>query len=189
LNKTILFVTHDIDEAIKLGDRIAVMRSGKVVQFDPPSKILRNPADPFVRDLVGKECGLKLMRLSKIADIMEPALATVSEGASVMEAKRLMAERKSDILLVVDERDHFQGVVHFNHLEKEEGGSVAQVMDRATPAAKAEGEIRPALEMMLKENRVWLPVVDGEQRLRGIVTMTRFACFFATEAAIQRTAA
>jgi osmoprotectant transport system ATP-binding protein len=189
LNKTILFVTHDIDEAIKLGDRIAVMRSGKVVQFDPPSKILRNPTDPFVRDLVGKECGLKLMRLSKIADIMEPALATVSEGASVMEAKRLMAERKSDILLVVDERDHFQGVVHFNHLEKEEGGSVAQVMDRATPAAKAEGEIRPALEMMLKENRVWLPVVDGEQRLRGIVTMTRFACFFATEAAIQRTAA
>ena len=189
LNKTILFVTHDIDEAIKLGDRIAVMRSGKVVQFDPPAKILRDPVDPFVRDLVGKECGLKLMKLSKIADIMEPALTTITEGASVMEAKQLMAERKSDILFVVDNQGNFEGVVHFDHLQKKDGGRVAEVMDRATLTARADGEIRPALEMMLKHKQVWLPVVDEEHRLRGIVTMTHFVCFFATEAGIQGTAA
>jgi len=189
LNKTILFVTHDIDEAIKLGDRIAVMRSGKVVQFDPPAKILRDPVDPFVRDLVGKECGLKLMKLSKIADIMEPALTTITEGASVMEAKQLMAERKSDILFVVDNQGNFEGVVHFDHLQKRDGGRVAEVMDRATLTARADGEIRPTLEMMLKHKQVWLPVVDEEHRLRGIVTMTHFVCFFATEAGIQGTAA
>ena len=73
LKKTILFVTHDMDEAIKLGDRIAVMRSGRIVQFDPPVKILREPADHFVKDLVGKESGLKLMKLAKVSDIMVPA--------------------------------------------------------------------------------------------------------------------
>ena len=95
LKKTILFVTHDIDEAIKLGDRIAVMRGGRIVQFAPPVTILREPADHFVMDLVGKESGLKLMKLVKISDIMVPALAPIREGSSILEAKRVMAEKES----------------------------------------------------------------------------------------------
>ncbi len=188
LKKTILFVTHDIDEAIKLGDRIAVMRDGKIVQFDPPTKILRTPADPFVKDLVGKECGIKLMKLSKISDIMEPASNRITEDHSLIDAKRLMAERKTDILLVVDGQERFQGVIQFEHLAAKEGRTVAEVMDRTTPPVKMDGEIRPILEWMLKEKRIWLPVVDNEQRLKGIVTMTHFACFFVSEAQIQREA-
>jgi len=182
LKKTILFVTHDIDEAIKLGDRIAVMRGGQIVQFDPPVKILREPVDHFVKDLVGKESGLKLMKMARVSDIMVSALDQILEGSSILEAKRLMAEKRSDILLVVDDQGAFRGAVRFERLDAKDGGKVADFMDRDIPTLKDNGEIRATLEMMLKGNRLWLPVVDEEECLKGIVTMTQFACFFTSEA-------
>ena len=182
LRKTILFVTHDIDEAIKLGDRIAVMRSGKIVQFDPPIKLLREPVDSFVRDLVGKECGMKLMRLARVSDIMAPALNRIAEGSTVAEAKREMAERKSDVLMVVDGQGGFRGAIRFEQLSAREEGTVAEVMDHEVPTVKDREEIRTTLELMLKKERIWMPVVGEGRRLEGIVTMTQFACFFAQEA-------
>jgi len=181
IKKTILFVTHDIDEAIKLGDRIAVMRTGRIVQFDPPEKLMREPADEFVKDFVGKDCGLKLMKLLKISDIMVPASNRIIERSGVVEAKRLMEERKSDILLVVDDHEVFRGVIRFEVLLNKNQGSVKEFMDRDIPTVKTEEEIRPTLELMLKKGVVWLPVVDEEERLKGIVTMTHFACFFSQE--------
>jgi osmoprotectant transport system ATP-binding protein len=63
LHKTIVFVTHDIDEAIKLGDRIAVMRAGRLVQFGSPEELLRRPADPYVIDLFGQQRALKHLKV------------------------------------------------------------------------------------------------------------------------------
>ena len=93
-----------------------------------------------------------------------------------------MEERKSDILLVVDDHEIFQGVIRFELLTDRNQGSVKELMDRDIPTVKTEEEIRPTLELMLKKGVVWLPVVDEEKRLKGIVTMTHFACFFSSEA-------
>lgn len=181
LKKTILFVTHDIDEAIKLGDRIAVMRNGGIVQFDPPLIILREPVDQFVRDLVGKESGLKLMKLAKVSDFMVSSPDRILEGSSIVEAKRVMAERKSDILMVVDNGGNFCGAIRFEQLVDANGGMVREIMDQDIPTVMAHGEIRATLEMMLREKRVWLPVLDEERHLRGIITMSHFALFFTSE--------
>lgn len=181
IKKTILFVTHDIDEAIKLGDRIAIMREGKIIQFDNPKILIREPADDFVRDFVGKDCGLKLMKLLRLSDIMVPASNRITERSSVMEAKKMMGESKSDVLLVVDDQGVFKGAIWFELLINRDRGSVREFMDRYIPTVGTEGEIRPTLELMLKKGRVWLPVVDEENRLKGIVTMTHFACFFSQE--------
>jgi osmoprotectant transport system ATP-binding protein len=182
LRKTILFVTHDIDEAIKLGDRMAVMRNGRIVQFDTPVKILREPVDSFVKDLVGKECGLKLMRLSKISDIMKPAVQKINGKSSLIEAKRVMEEKQSDLLLVVDDQEVYQGVLHFEQLKDRKDGRVAEVMSQETFSVRMGGEIRSTLERMLERKAIWLPVVDEGKRLKGIVTITDFACFFVEEA-------
>ena len=95
LKKVILFVTHDMDEAIKLGDRIAVMRSGKIVQFDPPRKILQEPAESFVRDMIGREGGIKLMKLLRIADIMAPADGITIPADRLSEAEQQNGRRRS----------------------------------------------------------------------------------------------
>jgi len=188
LRKTILFVTHDIDEAIKLGDRMAVMRNGKIIQFDPPAKILREPSDPFVRNLIGRECGLKLMKLSKISDIMEFPSNTIKETSRLIETKRSMEEYHSDVLLVTDDGGSFRGVVRFEHLLNRMDGTVAEVMERGPTPVRIDEEIRPTLELMLKKKMVWLPVIDRDERLMGIVTMTHFACFFATEGRVEEEA-
>lgn len=181
IKKTILFVTHDIDEAIKLGDRIAVMRTGRIVQFDTPKKIIGEPVDEFVRDFVGKESGLKLMKLFKISDIMVSAPNFITEKTGMTEAKRQMEERRSDVLLVVDEEGVFQGVLRFELLTERNTGTVKEWMERDIPTVKREDEIRPTLERMLKRGVLWLPVVDEAGRLKGIVTMTQFAAFFSSE--------
>src|SRR5215207_6134250 len=77
VRKTVIFVTHDIDEAIRMGDRICILRQGgKLAQFDTPEAILANPADEFVADFVGADRGLKRLGLRKLADVdllSEPA--------------------------------------------------------------------------------------------------------------------
>jgi len=181
IKKTILFVTHDIDEAIKLGDRIAVMRTGKIVQFDTPKKIMGEPADEFVKDFVGKDSGLKLMKLFKISDIMVPAFNLITEKSGMTDAKKRMEETKSDVLLVVDEEEVFKGVIRFEVLADRNQGSVKEWMERDVPTVKTGEEIRPTLEKMFKRGLLWLPVVDEGERLKGIVTMTQFASFFSSE--------
>ena len=183
LRKTILFVTHDIDEAIKLGDRIAVMRNGKIVQFAPPATILKTPVDLFVKDLVGKERGLKLMKLLKISDIMEPFVDSIVEETPLRDALRLMKERNRDVLWVVDKAGRYQGWVQFERVAKDEEGYVANVLERGGPAVGEEARILPTLEAMLKGQRLWLPVVDKDGQPKGIVTMTHFSTFFASDEA------
>lgn len=178
LKKVILFVTHDMDEAIKLGDRIAVMRSGRIVQLDTPRKILREPAEPFVREMVGREGGIKLMKLLRIADIMDPADGMTIPADRLSEAERRMAGSGQDILLVVDPEGRFQGTLSYEQVMRRDRPCEEALLDRTCPSVETGDEVGATLEAMLRRKRVWLPVVSEDQKLRGVVTMTHFACFF-----------
>jgi len=178
LKKVILFVTHDMDEAIKLGDRIAVMRSGKIVQLDAPRKILQEPAETFVRDMIGREGGIKLMKLLKVADIMDPADGITITADRLSEAGHRMAGAGQDILLVVDAEGRFQGTLSYDQAMRGDRPCAEALPDRTcTPAETTDG-VGAILEAMLRSKRVWVPVVGEDRKLQGIVTMTHFACFF-----------
>lgn len=107
VRKTVVLVTHDLDEAIRLGDRIAIMRAGKIVQYDTPDGILSNPADEFVANFVGIDRAIKRLSLFSVADAMlagapsSPA-ASVAASSSLREALSLMVAANSDVLAVVD---------------------------------------------------------------------------------------
>jgi osmoprotectant transport system ATP-binding protein len=167
-----------MDEAIKLGDRIAVMRSGKIVQLDTPRKILREPAEPFVRDMVGREGGIKLMKLLRIADIMDPADGMTIPADRLSEAERRMAGSGQDILLVVDPEGRFQGTLSYEQVMRQDRPCEESLLDRTCPSAETGDEVGATLEAMLRRKRVWLPVIGEDRKLRGVVTMTHFACFF-----------
>lgn len=94
LKKTIVFVTHDMDEAIKLADRIVIMKDGRVVQFDTPDEILRNPANEFVEEFIGKE-RLSQVRphIQTVDQIMNPAPVTVTPNVSLTEAIKIMIHK------------------------------------------------------------------------------------------------
>ena len=109
LKKTVVFVTHDVDEAVRLGDRIAIMRDGQLVQYDTPERILAYPCDEFVAGFVGGERALKRLSLARVASLIEPAEGLsangprVRVGADLREALARILESGEDRVAVVDE--------------------------------------------------------------------------------------
>jgi osmoprotectant transport system ATP-binding protein len=122
LRKTIIFVTHDIDEAILLGDRIAILREGGVlVQYDTPDRILAEPADEFVARFVGADRGLKRLSLKRLSDVpLEAANGVVAPSApdrtTLRDALSLMLSEGSRELLVLDADERPRGVLTFDRL-------------------------------------------------------------------------
>jgi osmoprotectant transport system ATP-binding protein len=122
LHKTIIFVTHDIDEAILLGDRIAILREGGVlVQYDTPDRILAEPADDFVARFVGADRGLKRLSLMRLSDVsLEPvngAVAPVApDGTTLRDALSLMLSEGSRELVVLGPDEQPRGVLTFERL-------------------------------------------------------------------------
>jgi osmoprotectant transport system ATP-binding protein len=117
LRKTVVFVTHDVDEAIKVGDRIAILREGgRLAQYDTPQKILEQPVDDFVADFVGRDRGLKALALRTLGDLeLTPAagdgLPRLPADTSLRDALALLIAERREELLVVDDYGSPRGVV------------------------------------------------------------------------------
>src|SRR5690606_13749188 len=95
LGKTIIFVTHDMDEALKLADKIVIMRAGKIVQVGSPDEILGSPADEFVEDFIGKErLAQARQQLQTVGQIMNPDPVSVAMGETLSQAVRVMRKRR-----------------------------------------------------------------------------------------------
>jgi osmoprotectant transport system ATP-binding protein len=116
--KTVVFVTHDIDEAIKMGHRIAILRDGELVQYDTPDRILAEPANEFVADFVGAERGLKRLVVWRLGDLeLEPSQGenagglTAPEDTSLRDALSMMLVEGKERLTVLDEDGRPKGVV------------------------------------------------------------------------------
>ncbi len=168
IRKTVVFVTHDIDEAIKMGDRIAILREGgELVQYDTPNEILAHPADDFVARFVGADRGLKRLALTKLADIDLIAATCVKSGEAVGAARNRLANGASVVLVDSDGRPL---------------GEVAadRVADGAVTGSDARGigptvttavTMREALSLMMTDSLRPLLVVDGEGRVAGYVSI------------------
>jgi len=173
LGKTIVFVTHDMDEALKLANRIVIMSGGKVIQFGTPDEILRNPANEFVEELIGED---RLLQAKPDATIVgEVALAnpiTITREHSLQEAIRLMRQKRVDTLLVVDESNHLEGYIDVEVIDRERGSgkSVGEVMNPQVFFVKQSALLRDTLRRILTRGIKYVPVVDEEKRLVGILT-------------------
>jgi osmoprotectant transport system ATP-binding protein len=123
--KTVVFVTHDIDEAIKMGHRIAILRDGELVQYDTPDNILAEPANDFVADFVGADRGLKRLNVWRLGDLElgpppdEPGDApTGTTHTSLRDALSLMLVEGKDRLVVVDEDGRPAGTVGLDSITR-----------------------------------------------------------------------
>ena len=170
IRKTILFVTHDIDEAIKMGDRIAVLREGgKLAQFATPAELLMAPADGFVEDFVGADRALKRLSLMRVADIdlWEAPLAHVGQATGEVRAK--LAGAEVPYALVVDSERRPLGWLSERDLAAE---TVPATPDtRADPVLDLEDVMRDALSDLLQAETRYAPVVDGDGRIAGVLSV------------------
>lgn len=114
VRKTVVLVTHDLDEAIRLGDRIAIMKSGKIVQYDTPDTILSHPADGFVENFVGIDRAIKRLSLFTVNDAMngtapQKGASKIAPTSNLRDALALMVAANSDVLAVVDDMGALKG--------------------------------------------------------------------------------
>ncbi|APC48867.1 betaine/proline/choline family ABC transporter ATP-binding protein [Virgibacillus halodenitrificans] len=178
LHKTIIFVTHDMDEALKLADRVVIMRDGEVVQADTPEEILRNPANEFVEEFLGKE---RLIQgrpdVTTVGQIMEGTPITVQENESLKNAISIMRDKHVDSLLVLDQQEKLVGFIDIEiiNLNYKKATLVNEVMEKEFLYVEKDSLLRDTVHKILRRGVKYVPVVDEEKKLVGIVTRATLA--------------
>jgi osmoprotectant transport system ATP-binding protein len=184
LQKTIVFVTHDIDEAIKMGDRVAVLRKGGVLaQYATPPELLMNPADDFVEDFVGADRALKRLSLLRVHDIdlWKAPLARVGEPTAKVRAA--IAEADLPHPLVVDAEGRPVGWLSERDLA---GETVPAKPDTGPdPVVDVDDVLRDALSDLLRYDTQYGPVIDEQGRVAGVLSVEIISHFLSSNRATE----
>ncbi len=171
LHKTIVFVTHDMDEAVKLADRICIMKEGQIIQYDTPEQIMKNPVNDYVADFVGRNRIWTNPQYILAKDIMVDAFS-VPSGLSCLKAIDQMRRKHVNSAMVIDDNKSFLGVADAKDIQKLENKSsaVETVMKEAKTTAIEYDNIVELLHKV-NENKVSsLPVLSETGKLVGLIT-------------------
>jgi osmoprotectant transport system ATP-binding protein len=168
LGTTVLFVTHDIDEAIKMGDRVAVMQQGgHLAQYAPPTELLLQPANDFVARFVGVDRGLKRLTLLDVSDVGLDEAPTARVGEEAAEIRR---RTDAAHVLLLDADDRPAGWVTLSQLQRD-GPVGPEAVDPSSPIVTLETTLRDALSMLLASAVQTAVVVDERGRYTGVLTL------------------
>jgi osmoprotectant transport system ATP-binding protein len=175
LAKTILFVTHDIDEAIKMGDLVAVMQNGGILaQFGPPDEILARPESDFVARFVGADRGLKRLSLSRVGELELQPVVAARVGDDCSEARRRAQKAPFPYLLLIDAADRPIGWVERDAIPTD-GRLTESMAIPMSPLLDRRTTLKDALSLLLDANVQAGIVVDRNGRVEGLITVDRIA--------------
>ncbi|BAW89652.1 betaine/proline/choline family ABC transporter ATP-binding protein [Staphylococcus capitis] len=173
LGKTFIIVTHDMDEAIKLADKICIMSEGKVIQYDTPDNILRQPANDFVRDFIGQNRLIQdRPNIRTVEDAMIKPI-TVHVDRSLDEAVNIMRQRRVDTIFVVGNDEHLLGYLDIEDINQglRKKNELIDTMQRDIYSVRIDSKLQDSVRTILKRNVRNVPVVsDDNKTLVGLVT-------------------
>ncbi|MFH8375369.1 ABC transporter ATP-binding protein [Streptomyces cyaneofuscatus] len=174
VRKTVLFVTHDIEEAVRLGDRIAVYGNGRIEQFDSPATVLGAPATPYVADFVGADRGLKRLSVTPIeeSDLDQPPVVHLDD--SLAEATARLRSEGARWAVVLDGRDNLHGWIPAEAATATKG-TVREHARRMEAWLPLGAPLKQAFATMLQHDAGWIAVIDKESegRFLGVLTPAR----------------
>jgi osmoprotectant transport system ATP-binding protein len=170
LGKTVLFVSHDIDEAVKMGDKIAIFREGVLEQCDSPDEILANPANSFVKDFVGADRALKRLKLLNVSQAIMPFRMAVKSDDPLGKVAEEMRARDAHIAVMVGPRGRARGFITKEELQGDQGGIVSEYIDPIPATIHEKDSLHDAVSQMYAHASDWLPVVDDDGTYKGYIT-------------------
>lgn len=172
MKKTIVFVTHDMSEAIKIADMICIMKDGDIVQYDTPENILKNPINDFVSNFVGKDRIWSSPEYIKVSDIMIENPITCQRDLSIRRCLEKMRSNKVDSLLIIDSAKKLEGIIKAKELRNIEDKTQAVETAMRTSFQKLlpDQTIIEALSLVNEYRISTVPVIDEQGLLKGLVT-------------------
>lgn len=173
LKKTIIFVTHDMDEAIKISDKMCIMDKGKIIQYDTPENILKNPVNDFVSQFVGKKRIWTSPEFIKAEDIMIENPITCSKDLSIFKCIEKMRSYKVDSLMVVDNKSKkLQGIVKAKQMRSIDDKSiqVSSILNNNYIYVSPNDTIIDILKIVNENNISTVPVLNDSGSLIGLIT-------------------
>lgn len=182
LKKTIVFVTHDMDEALTLADKIVFMDKGEILQIDTPKEILANPAADIIRDFMGESKANNGQTELTAADFMRKTVFTMESYRSIRECTALMARNQVDSLIVVDETDKYIGKISISAI-KEFGNPDKLASDLPLEkgcVSSIDEDARVCFDKLISSGEGYVVVLSDDNSIAGIVTKTSMARAMAT---------
>lgn len=171
LNKTIIFVTHDMDEAIKIADKICILKDGDILQYDTPENILKNPANAFVEGFIGKRRVWNNPELLLAKDIMIENPVKISANRNVLQAIEIMKFNKVDSLMVTDKTNILKGMVTLKSIQLLNRNTVIEeVMEKNVLSISHDANLISVLSTMNEHKIGYVPVVNSAKQLSGLIT-------------------
>ena len=167
--KTIMFVSHDIDEAVKMADRIAIFDAGKLIQYDAPDDLLAHPKNAFIADFVGGDRTLKRLRLITVGEAMMPDPPSVRAEDTLEDAVAKMEEHGHISIVMVGPKGRARGVVYLAEARGKKG-RVGENHRKLPATIHGREDLRNAVSMMFTHDETSLAVVDDEGFYKGYVT-------------------
>ena len=183
VHKTIVFVTHDMDEAVKIADRICIINSAGIVQYDTVEAIMKNPANDFVAQFIGKNRIWSSPEYIKAKDIMIRSPVCAPPEITVLRCIYIMSQEHVDSLLITDRQKHLLGIAFAKTLRElnDKNGPVSQSMLSAYEFVNPETNIIDILQLVNQGNRSSIPVLDEEKKLHGLVTKSSLLTAFSQQ--------
>jgi len=171
IKKTIVFVTHDINEAIKLGDKIAIIKDGKLVQHAESNEILYNPADQFVENLLGQDRSLKALTLKRTKDFTSKEnVLTVDKETSQDKVLKQLQEKNQIIAFVLDKNEKLVGRYWLEKTGKK--GKVEINYDKTPIMTEQNNTLNESLSSMFSSGEQILPVVNRRGKFLGVIRLS-----------------
>jgi len=170
IKKTIVFVTHDIHEAIKLGDGIAILDQGSLVQYDTAFNVVNNPANEMVADILGSDRALKGLELLKVREHMSTNYTAFPMSMNPKEAAAEMKKKKREFAFVLDAKNRLRGYVAVKELEKTDRKTL-ETLCKEIDTLRPFGTLLEAMTKLFTTALSAVPIVDDRERMVGIVKM------------------
>ena len=172
LKKTIIFVTHDMDEALKLADKICIMQGGKIQQYDTAENLLKHPANSFVKDFIGSDRLWSEPEYIKAKDIMIKDPVKAIETRTVIQAMEIMRTNKVDSILVTDKNNLLVGILTVKELRQNgiQDYYIYKVMNQDPLFIYEDCNLIEILNIMNNKNVGHIPVVSRDGQLVGLIT-------------------
>ncbi|WP_270940204.1 betaine/proline/choline family ABC transporter ATP-binding protein [Romboutsia lituseburensis] len=172
LKKTIIFVTHDMDEALKIADKICIMDNGKIAQYDTPENILRNPASEFIQNFIGLDRVWNNPEYIKAKDIMIKDPVSAKPSRTIIQGIEIMKTSKVDSLLVTDKENKLQGIVTVKDMKSNinKSTSIEKVMSKELLFVNEDDNLVDILGVMNEHSVGYVPVVSNNRKLEGLIT-------------------